>query len=99
VIRWLGGEAEARRAEWNRERAAKIITSLVYLLAMAGMVIVYLVVLAACRPAEPDPDALPSNVPSQRYVSDMPDPAERTEDTCRCADRDPIQPEDPRLLP
>jgi hypothetical protein len=98
VTRLLGGEAaETRRAQWGRD--GKISIVLLYLLALAGMVIVFLVLLVACRPAEPPPDALPSEAPSQRYIAEWPDPDERIDSSCRCADREPIPDEDPRLLP
>jgi hypothetical protein len=90
VIRWLGGEAEARRArKW--QNSSKISFVLLYALAIAGMVIVWLVVGAACRPVEPPL----TNLPSQHHIVELDEP-------CRCEDRsalDDIPTEDPRFIP
>jgi len=91
VRRWLGGEA--RRAQWGS--ASKITVLLLYLLALSGAVIVYLVLLAGCKSSEPAENRSPNTWPSQRYVSDVPEP-------CRCGDRPELADwpsEDPRLLP
>jgi hypothetical protein len=97
VIRWLGGEAEAQRARrsrgWSRE--GKISIVLLYLLAIAGMVIVFLTVMMACRPAEPPNNRAPTNLPSQHYIAELPE-------TDRCGDRPPLDEfssEDPRFIP
>jgi hypothetical protein len=94
VIRWLGGEAEARRARWRPEEG-KITTMLLYLLALAGAVIVFLTILVACQPTCPSQP----NQPSQRYIATTPEPP-------RCGDRPPlVEPsvefssEDPRFIP
>jgi hypothetical protein len=93
VRRWLGDGAEARRAQYGK--ISNVSVALLYALACSGMVIVYLVVLTACKPAEPPSNTPPAVSPSQGTDYRMPEPV-------RCGDRpalEPVESEDPRLLP
>ena len=94
MIRWLGGEAEALRAKrWRYSTRAT--TILLYALALAGCVIVYLGLLVACKPAEPVDNRPPAVVPSQPHFAEVDEQQYDPEVLSRCG----IRPEDPRSLP
>ena len=65
-------------------RSARWMLIGLYLVAAVAMAVVFAIVTSGCRPAEPPPDALPS----EHYAADWGrplDPARRTTPPSRCA--------------